>query len=74
MLLDAAERHDIDLGRSYLVGDRWRDIGAGHAAGVTSIFIDRGYDERRPENPDAVVGDLAEATVWILENANKTTL
>jgi D-glycero-D-manno-heptose 1,7-bisphosphate phosphatase len=74
MLLDAAERQGINLERSYLVGDRWRDIGAGHAAGVKTIFIDRGYDERRPEKPDAVAGDLTEATVWILEDANKTTL
>jgi D-glycero-D-manno-heptose 1,7-bisphosphate phosphatase len=74
MLLDATERHGIDLEHSYLVGDRWRDIGAGQAAGVKTIFVDRGYDERRPEKPDAVVGDLTEATVWILEDANKTTL
>ena len=74
MLLDAAGRHGIDLEHSYLVGDRWRDIGAGHAAGVKTVFIDRGYDERRPEKPDAVVGDLTEATVWILEDATKTTL
>jgi D-glycero-D-manno-heptose 1,7-bisphosphate phosphatase len=73
MLIDAARRHGIDLQQSYLVGDRWRDIGAGQAAGVRTIFIDRGYDERRPQNPDATVSDLIEAAVWILEDANKTT-
>ena len=71
MLLDAARRHDLDLPRSYLVGDRWRDIEAGQAAGVTSVFVDRGYDERQPENPDAIVGDLTEATVWILDDAKR---
>jgi D-glycero-D-manno-heptose 1,7-bisphosphate phosphatase len=72
MLLDAARRHEIDLRHSYLVGDRWRDIGAGQAAGVRTVFIDRGYDERRPQNPDAIVSDLTEATAWILEDANTT--
>jgi D-glycero-D-manno-heptose 1,7-bisphosphate phosphatase len=71
MLLAAARRHEIVLGHSYLVGDRWRDIGAGQAAGVRTIFIDRGYDERRPQNPDVIVNDLTEATAWILEDANK---
>lgn len=61
MLLDAAKKHDIDLGRSYMVGDRWRDVGAGKAAGCHTVFIDCGYDEALPENPDDIVGSLAEA-------------
>jgi D-glycero-D-manno-heptose 1,7-bisphosphate phosphatase len=73
MLLDAARRHGIDLQASYLVGDRWRDIEAGQAAGVRTVFIDRGYDEACPQNPDAIVSDLTEATVWILDDANKTS-
>lgn len=68
MLLDAARRLGIDLQNSYLVGDRWRDIAAGHAAGARAVFVDRGYDERRPENPDAIVRDLTEATAWILRD------
>jgi D-glycero-D-manno-heptose 1,7-bisphosphate phosphatase len=73
MLLDAARRHDLDLPRSYVVGDRWRDIEAGQAAGVRTVFVDRGYDERRPQDPDAVVADLTEATVWILADAKGQT-
>jgi D-glycero-D-manno-heptose 1,7-bisphosphate phosphatase len=71
MVLQAARRHAIDLRSSYLVGDRWRDISAGRAAGVKTIFIDRGYDERRPQSQDATVRDLTEAAVWILADANK---
>jgi D-glycero-D-manno-heptose 1,7-bisphosphate phosphatase len=67
MLLDAARSHGLDLRTSYLVGDRWRDIGAGQAAGCRTVFIDRGYDERQPENPDATVRDLTEAAAWILD-------
>jgi D-glycero-D-manno-heptose 1,7-bisphosphate phosphatase len=72
MLLDSARRHDLDLPGSYLVGDRWRDIAAGQRAGCRTVFIDRGYDERQPERPDATVSDLTEAAVWILETDERT--
>jgi D-glycero-D-manno-heptose 1,7-bisphosphate phosphatase len=71
MPLDAARRHDLDLPSSYLVGDRWRDIGAGQAAGCVTVFVDRGYDERQPESPDARVRDLTEAAAWILETDDR---
>ncbi len=66
MLLEAAGEHDINLDRSIMVGDRWRDIGAGKAAGCMTVFIDRGYSEQAPENPDHVVGSLPEAADLIL--------
>jgi D-glycero-D-manno-heptose 1,7-bisphosphate phosphatase len=70
MLLDAARERRIDLERSYMVGDRWRDIGAGKAAGCFTIFIDRGYHEGLKDVPDAVCADLGEATVVILRRAS----
>lgn len=66
MLLDAAREARLDLASSYMVGDRWRDIDAGRAAGCTTVFIDHGYSERPPESPDAKVGSLMEAAEWIL--------
>jgi D-glycero-D-manno-heptose 1,7-bisphosphate phosphatase len=72
MLIAAAARHGIDLQKSYLVGDRWRDIEAGQAAGAQTVFVERGYDERRPEAPGATVSDLTGATAWILVDAGKT--
>jgi D-sedoheptulose 7-phosphate isomerase len=69
MLLDAAREHQIDLAASVMVGDRWRDVGAGTNAGCRTVFIDRHYDERRPDRPDAVVSSLAEAAAWILAQA-----
>jgi D-glycero-D-manno-heptose 1,7-bisphosphate phosphatase len=71
LLLEAARDHDIDLGASFMVGDRWRDTEAGLAAGCTTIFIDAGYRERRPSRVDATVTSLAEASDWIL--AGETT-
>jgi D-glycero-D-manno-heptose 1,7-bisphosphate phosphatase len=66
-LLGAARAHQIDLSRSFMVGDRWRDVEAGHAAGCQTVFIDYGYDEKQPENVDFSVGSLEEAALRILE-------
>jgi len=66
MILDAAHDHNIDVKKSYMVGDRWRDIGAGKNAGCYSIFIDCGYSEQKPHHPDATVPSLLEATRIIL--------
>jgi D-glycero-D-manno-heptose 1,7-bisphosphate phosphatase len=66
MLLEAAGTWDIDLTRSYMIGDRWRDIDAGRAAGCKTIWVRCDYDERLPEQPDAVVASLWEASRLIL--------
>lgn len=67
MLLAAAAAHGIDLAASFMIGDRWRDIDAGAAAGCRTVWIDRGYRERAPRNaPDARVETLANAAEWIL--------
>lgn len=69
MLLDAAERLDLDLARSVMVGDRWRDVEAGRRAGCATVFVDHRYDERRPDGPDLTVPDLASAVDWIVDRA-----
>lgn len=66
MIRDAARDHEIDLTASFMVGDRWRDIAAGNEAGCQSLFIDYGYDERRPEGNFETVPDLREAAKIIL--------
>jgi D-glycero-D-manno-heptose 1,7-bisphosphate phosphatase len=67
MLLEAASEYGIDLPRSYMIGDRWRDVGAGKAAGCYTIFIDRQYDEPLVDAPDLVCRDLSEATAFIMQ-------
>jgi D-sedoheptulose 7-phosphate isomerase len=71
MLLAAAKERAINLTRSYMVGDRWRDVGAGRAAGCFTIFIDRGYAEPLRETPDATCADLREAAAIILRHASR---
>lgn len=51
LLLEAARALGVDLGRSYLVGDRWRDVDAGRSAGCTTVLVDHGWDERPPRVP-----------------------
>jgi D-glycero-D-manno-heptose 1,7-bisphosphate phosphatase len=66
-LLEAAARHRIDLKKSFMVGDRWRDIEAGQRAGCTALFIDYDYSERKPEPPYLRVGSLTEAADLIIQ-------
>lgn len=68
LLLAAAKKYNINLTQSYMVGDRWRDIGAGQNAGCKTIWIDRGYANEPIPNPPAnyATHSLAEAVQWIL--------
>ena len=66
MVLRAARELGIDLTRSFLVGDRWRDVDCGHAAGCATIFIDHGYAEPLRVPPDYRVSNLSEAARVIL--------
>jgi len=66
LLLEAARQANIDLKSSFMIGDRWRDVEAGHRAGCQSIFVDYGYRERQPEGPFLRVRSLREAANWIL--------
>jgi D-glycero-D-manno-heptose 1,7-bisphosphate phosphatase len=67
LLLRSAEKHRIDLSRSFMVGDRWRDIEAGARAGCASVWIDAGYREKPSSvEPAAAVPSLRAAVEWIL--------
>jgi D-glycero-D-manno-heptose 1,7-bisphosphate phosphatase len=66
MLLRAAGELGIDLSASYMVGDRWRDIDCGHAAGCTTIFIDYGYREALNKQPHFRAPNLLAASDIIL--------
>lgn len=63
MILDLAEKYDVDLSRSYMVGDRDTDVIAGQKAGVKTIFIG---DPHAPADHSAP--SLAQAADWILSH------
>jgi D-glycero-D-manno-heptose 1,7-bisphosphate phosphatase len=66
MLLRAAAAMGIDLARSWMVGDRWRDVDCGKAAGCRTVFIDWGYREELRAQPDFRVRNIREVAQIIL--------
>ncbi len=75
MLDDAARELDIDLARSFVVGDRLTDIEAGKNAGATSVLVLTGYgrqaladlENNGASQPDCIAEDLAAAVEYILQ-------
>jgi len=70
----AAKDLDVDLARSFMVGDKWSDVELGHRAGTRSILVRSGFapddpGNKRPlhvDDPDFTAHDLAEAVDWII--------
>lgn len=60
LLLEAALDLGVDLTRSFMVGDRWRDIEAGRRAGVATVWVRSDYREPPPSAPDHVVSRLLD--------------
>ena len=67
MLLEAAQEWQIDLQKSFMVGDRWRDVNAGKSVGCFTFFIDCRYNEKILTKPDTTVSSLSEAAGIILQ-------
>jgi D-glycero-D-manno-heptose 1,7-bisphosphate phosphatase len=69
MLTQAAKEHDIDLSRSYVIGDKKSDILAGKAVGCTTILVLRGVagtgERELSAVPDYVACDLLDAALII---------
>jgi len=72
MIERAAADLGLDPARSFVVGDKWIDVGAGRAAGARAILVRTGYGATEETEPpadltaDAVVDNLVEAVSWIL--------
>jgi len=72
LLVDGASKWNIDLEKSVMVGDRWRDVEAGRRAGCAVVLIKRDYAERSAlPDADLVVADLHEAVPWILKTTKR---
>ncbi|MEI9971215.1 MAG: HAD hydrolase-like protein [Ignavibacteriota bacterium] len=66
MLFEAAEEFDIDLAKSYMVGDKSADVECGQRAGVKSILVLTGYGAQQDCAPDYRVQDVMGAVETIL--------
>jgi len=72
MAFQAARELNIDLRRSVMIGDRWRDVAMGCSAGTRGIMVKTGYGATEAKmtpppgvNADAIVENLIEAVVWL---------
>jgi len=74
MILEAAREFDIDLNRSFTIGDKTGDIKAGFLAGTKTILVKTGYggdDGFKDATPDFIAEDLNSAAEIILKEAKK---
>jgi D-glycero-D-manno-heptose 1,7-bisphosphate phosphatase len=74
LALRAARDLNLDLTRSVVIGDRWRDMAVANAIGARGILVKTGYgatEALRPQpgiTADAVCDDLIGAAVWLIEH------
>jgi len=68
LLLQAAAEMNIDLARSYMIGDMLKDIEAGKKAGARGILVKTGYGSNivRTDMPAYIAEDIFDAVKWIL--------
>jgi D-glycero-D-manno-heptose 1,7-bisphosphate phosphatase len=66
MVLEAAAAYDIDLERSYFIGDKSADIECGQRAGTRTILVLTGYGAEQDSRPDFTADDMAEAAKIVL--------
>ena len=70
----AVAEFGVDPARSFVVGDRWLDIGLARTVGAKGVLVRTGYGEREEGKPpngmraDAIVDNLIAASSWILNN------
>jgi D-glycero-D-manno-heptose 1,7-bisphosphate phosphatase len=77
----ASQELDLDLEKSYVVGDRFKDVEMARNAGAKGILVLTGYGKgeleflgpRSKVQADFVAQDLAEAVEWILADAKGQT-
>jgi D-glycero-D-manno-heptose 1,7-bisphosphate phosphatase len=77
MLVAAAWEHDLELSRSFMVGDKATDIDMAHNAGCTGILVQTGFGDRvlggeyqHHTRPDFIAADLVAAVEWICQQNN----
>ena len=77
MLLQAAKEHNVDLKRSYVVGDRMGDVAFGQSVGAKGILVLTGYGKGERDyiggtTPDYIATDLQAAVDWIIKDLEKS--
>lgn len=68
LLYDAAKEHDIDLSKSWMIGDRTSDVMTGVNAGVKSILVKTGVPTVEYNDAVFTAPTLLEAVQYIVSN------
>jgi D-glycero-D-manno-heptose 1,7-bisphosphate phosphatase len=66
LLWTAAAKWDLDLPQAFLIGDRWSDIAAAHAAGCRGVLIETPFSGADRCTPNGRARTITEAVDWIL--------
>jgi D-glycero-D-manno-heptose 1,7-bisphosphate phosphatase len=66
MVWEAAAAYDIDLARSYFIGDKSADIQCGRRAGTRTILVLTGYPAEPDSHPDFTADDMTQAVQIVL--------
>lgn len=73
MIETLVKKYNIDRGSSYIIGDRWKDIVAGHKSKLNTIFVGKEYtcpEQYREIEPDYIVDNILQAATLINEIDN----
>lgn len=79
LVLKAARELNLDLSRSFVVGDKWLDVALAQAVGARGLLVRTGYGSREAERrragvePAAILDNVMDATAWILAQGRGAT-
>jgi histidinol-phosphate phosphatase family protein len=70
LIREAFVRYNIDPSKSFMIGDTWRDIECGKAAGVKTVALLQGDSEWKDSKPDYTFDNLLNAVTYIIDGGN----
>jgi D-glycero-D-manno-heptose 1,7-bisphosphate phosphatase len=78
MVMQASRDMDLDLARSFIIGDRWLDVACGRAAGTRALLVRSVHGSSDADtvppagvHADAILNNLMEAVGWILRSSSR---